>query len=529
MLRKMMIGLLASCFLIGSIQAAGAESGSSPVTPSITYTVEQKAPDELFKRNEYKSYPGPIDGLLSKSDSWTGFFRQEGRDIIVDLGVGRVLSEVSLEFQQNKSAGIVLPKYMEVTVSADGHKWNKLGEVKSPVLSSDPNVLTRQYGLTFKPMYTRYVKLHFPVDVWVFARKLVLKEEPISALVEPTVLGHASKHGTPEQGYMKIEGIDDLALIYTGGHGDKGIWKKEDFLPMTAYMDRQGNIQDQLFDSFLFLPYPNLTNSKEEWIMYLEDLFKKGQQLDALNEAGKSIADKLSAKPKVVLSLPYPHPKQEQFGLLVDPTNTLIFSHTRVAPEDAAKNRASAIQWYYSELMKEWEEAAFSHLDLAGIYWYQETMDYTIPYEKELVQLAASMVHEDGHKFFWIPYFGSHGYEHWSNYGFDYVFLQPNFYAKDTPPANRMENIAEIANKHHLAVELELDDNILLNRYYYDLFYQQLNKGAEYQLHTQASNAYYLGGAKVLVQASRSNQPLARQIYDDMYQWINGTYQAKKQ
>lgn len=530
MLRKVILGLLASCFLIGSGQAAEMNPATTSSAPPITYTVEQDAPDEMFQRNEYKMYPGPIDGLLSKSDTWTGFFRQEGREISVDLGQSRILSEVSIEFNQNKGSGIVLPKYLDVNVSADGQKWNKLGQVKPHVLSSEPGALTRRYSLTFLPTYTRYVKLHFPVDVWVFARKLSFKEEPLTALVKPAILGHAKETPATDQGYLKLEGLHDLALIYTGGHGEKGIWKKDDFVPMAGYVDPQGKIQGNMFDSFLFLPYPNLTNTKEEWNFYLEDLFKQGQQLDALNEASKWIAEQNPAvlvKPKVILTLPYPHPSQDSFGLLEDPTNALIFNHNKVASEDAVKNRAAAVQWYYQELMKKWEQASFSHLDFAGIYWYQETIDNTIPYEKELVQLVANMVHKDGHKFFWIPYFGSHGYEHWSTYGFDYVFLQPNFYAQETPPANRMENITQIAKKHGLGIEIELDDKILLNRYYYDLFYEQLDKGAQFRINTEASNAYYLGGSKVLVQASKSTQPLARQIYDNMYHWINGSYKSK--
>lgn len=526
MLRKFIVGCLVLGLLLGTFQAKEAQA----TNPTITYTIQQAEPDEMFKQTEYKMYPGPIDGLLSNSDSWTGFFRQEGREIKIDLGKNRPLSEVSLEFNQNKGAGIVLPKYLNVTVSADGQKWYKLGLVKPYILSSESSVINRRYSLTFNPTYMRYVKLEFPVDVWVFARKLILKEETGSTLSNPTVLGHALDLPIVDQGYMKIEGMDDLALVYTGGHGSKGIWRKEDFIPMTAYVDRQGKIQGRMFDAFLFLPYPNLMNTKKEWETYLDDLFKKGQQLDALNDASKFVTDKepaLGSKPKVFLTLPYPDPKQEQFGQIDDSEAALNFSHASVALEAAVKDRATAVKWYYQELMRKWEEASFSHLELAGIYWFQETMDDRIPYEKELVQLAANLVHKGGHKFMWIPYFGSHGYEHWSTYGFDYVFLQPNFYAKDTPPAKRMENIARIAQKNHLGIELEMDDNILLNRYYYDLFYEQLNKGAEFNLHIHASNAYYLGGSKVLVQASKSSQPLARQIYDDMYRWINGTYQRK--
>ncbi|MEW9125259.1 MAG: DUF4855 domain-containing protein, partial [Thermotaleaceae bacterium] len=441
---------------------------------SITYKVEQYAPDAGFQRTEYKSYPGAVEGLLSKSESWTGFFRQDGRDIIIDLGERKSIEEVSLEFQQNKGSGILLPKFMEASTSIDGEKWYRLGRVGHMVSSADTAIQSRRLQLSFKPIEAKYVKLSFPVDVWVFARNLMIKEvdKDSPPVQSPVILTHDQGLRSRQEKYLKIPEIDDILLIYTGAHEDLGIWKKEDFLPLLSYIDQRGNIQDSMFDTFLFLPFPEVQSTEKSWNDYLQDLFKEGQQLDGLNQASQMLQQKyphLDIKPKVLLTIPYPEPKQEAFS------ENVSFSAEKVGNREALANRQKAIANYLDELLKAWEGAQLQGIELSGIYWYKETMDATIPDEERLVRYGADLVHQRGHKFYWIPYFGSRGYENWKDYGFDYVILQPNFYAKEDPPEERMDNVAALARKYHLGVELELDDKVLYNRFYYDLFYQQLN------------------------------------------------------
>lgn len=491
---------------------------------SLTYTIEQHSPDAGFQRMEYKSYPGPVEGLLSDSEAWTGFFRQDGRDITIDLGKTKRVSEISLEFQQNKLSGIILPKFMEASVSLDGEKWNHLGRAGHLVPAGDEMEQTRTLMLTLPAMEARYVKLSFPVDVWVFARKLSIKEENGESLSEqPIILDHAHEFGQQKESYLKIPQVDDILLIYSGAHGDLGTWSKEDFSPLVTYVDQERNVQDTLFDTFLFLPFPEVESTKVSWQDYMNGLFQQGEQLDALNELSQTLQQTypdLNVRPKVLLTLPYPDAKQEEFA------KKISFSAEDVGHRQAIENRQRAVADYFHTLMSMWEEAQFEALDLAGIYWYKETMDASIPDEARLVRYAAELVHSKGQKFYWIPYFGSKGYENWMDYGFDYCLLQPNFYAKEDPPEERMDNVAELARKYHLGVELEIDDKVLYNRFYYDLFYKQLGKAEELGINEKATNAYYMG-TKSLLNASKSSIDPVRQIYDDIYLWIKGTYRPK--
>jgi len=153
-------------------------------------------------------------------------------------------------------------------------------------------------------------------------------------------------------------------------------------------------------------------------------------------------------------------------------------------------------------------------------------MDPTTPGDVDLVRDTARLVRNNGLKFFWIPFFGAHGYDDWRAYGFNHAFLQPNYYAANVPPDERMDNAAELAKRYNLGLEIECDEGILFSgSEYYNLFYKQLNKAKQLNLDKEMSFAYY-AGSKILVRAWRSNNYKIRSIYEDMYKWLNGTYQA---
>lgn len=492
-------------------------------TPKPSYKITPHAADQAFLQHEYKTYPGPIEGLLSASPTWTGFFRQKGRDIHIDFGNQNNLNGLSIEFRHEALKGILLPEYMDASISIDGQRWSRLGRVDILSPSDDKLIHTRTLSLVFPPISTRYVKLSFPVEQWAFARRLSFQMEKSPSLVRPTLPSHFEPQDKADSGFLNIQGIHDVALIYTGDHGHAGKWSKEDFMPMLAYLDPQGQFRDQMFDTFLFLPYPTLTKNWKDWKAYLDDLFASEQQLHALNEASKS----LNKRTKVILTLAYPVPHQQAWDPLSPTQSLLSFPFTKEGKEERWKSRQSAMETYFEQVWTKWNQAHFSHLELVGFYWLPETIDPNLPQEVELVQSAAQLLQQKRLKFFWIPYFGSSGYDQWKTYGFDYVMLQPNYYATLTPAEDRMENAARIAKEFHLGMELELDERILNNRYYYDLFYKQLNQAKALGLDQAITYAYYLGGRKTVVQAAKSPIPQARQIYDDLYKWMKGDYSSK--
>jgi len=484
-------------------------SGNTPETDlEITYSVTQQSPDTAFQKTEYKTHPGPADGLASKSDTWTGFLRQQGRDITVDLKTARVVTKISMEFMQNSESGIYLPGYMKCEASYDGLSWYHLGYVYHQFSPSETGEKGVNLTISFPPVTARYVKVSFPVDIWVFARHLSVKGGAVGP--SPVILAPAGQKADYNWNYLQVPDINDILLLYTGNNSDHQNLTMSDFSPLVGYQDNNGEIQGKMFDTMLFLPYYGLPSTRDSWAAYIEDLFAPGKQLAALEEAVEKMnqLSGMQVREKVILSIPYPGVKPEGFAA------------------SAGGERLAAVQWYYGEIMGRWKGAGFKNLDLAGIYWYGEAIENNNADEKELVRNTAKLVKGDSQKFFWIPYFGTKGYENWISYGFSHVFLQPNYFAQDSPPEDRMERAAELARRYCLGIEIELEENVLYDQAYYNLFYNQLKKGHQLGFDGPMTNAYYAGNIKkTLVPAARSNVPEIRAIYDDLYRWISGTYQ----
>lgn len=476
----------------------------------IDYTVSQHSPDPGFQSTEYKSYSGPVEGITSKSDAWTGFLRQQGRDIVVDLKKLNTLSGLSLEFKQDANSGVYVPKTLTASVSADGVSWYQLGQVYHGIDSSDKTVQNLNLSLNFPSVTTRYVKLTFPVDVWVLARHLTVKgglQAEAPAVLAPAVKSTGADNGNT---YLQNTDFKDIFLVYTGDKTPQQTLNSDDFMPLVAYVDQQGQVKGRMFDTMLFLPYNGMPCTKDSWTAYMEDLFVPGQQLYALEETMSKLNQKTGVqdKEKVVLALPYPDSKQMDFGDL----------------EQTAKGRFDAVQWYYGELMNKWNSAGFKNLTLSGIYWYGETINKNIAGEEELVKNVGQMVRGNGQNFVWIPSYGAMGLSEWKSYGFTHVYLQPNYYGNQDAPADRMDKAAEQAKKYSTGIEVELDNRVLTTRYYYDLFYNELNKGHQLGFDQNVSNAYYVGLKKTVLDSVSSGTPQIRSIYDDLYRWISGTF-----
>lgn len=514
-----------------TVEVSKPDTGQAPLIPShdagkdltLNYQVIQHSPDTSFQATEYKNYSGPVDGLTSKSDVWTGFLRQDGRDIVIDMGRLQTVSSLSLEFKQDASQGIYFPEYLKVSVSADGVSWYQLGEVLHGIdpLEKSGNMFL---SLSFPPFATRYLTISFPVDIYVFARHLsvrggIMPEKPvILALVNNGVISPGS--------YLRDPILQDILLVFTGDKTDLKNLTVDEFVPLVAYVDSRGQIKGRMFDTIQFMPYTGIPCTKAAWDSYLEDLFTPGQQLQALDDAMEMFNAEVFGveRQKVILTLPYPDSKQEEFGILDSGGTSLSFSKNKVGSQQANKNRLQAVKWYYSQLMKKWNQAGFANLSLAGIYWYKESIDPTVEGEAELVKDVSQLVRGYGHNFVWIPYFGAPGIEDWKTLGFTHAFLQPNYYATQDPPEDRMGRAAEVAKRHGMGIELEFDNRVLTSRYYYDLFYKEMNQAARLEMDGNTSNAYYVGFAQTLLDAKNSKVSLIRRVYDDVYRWINEEY-----
>ncbi|RKD25617.1 hypothetical protein BEP19_01350 [Ammoniphilus oxalaticus] len=510
--------MLAVILLTVMLPITGAQASASPESTlenfayGSTYTVKADLPNATFSELEYKTYSGPVEGLVSNAPTWTGFARQDGREVVVDLGKLKTIEQVSLEFRQDPAQAIMLPPYLKVDVSQDGQNWSALGQMHHAV--SPEETVERTFQFVFAPLQARYVKMYFPVDIWTFARNLKVLGDPTAQESGPVVLEPSKDDQASVGSYMNLPNNQDILLIYTGAHEEKGIWNKDEFKSVVAYM-KDGSAQDTMFDTMLFLPYEAVESTEAAWTAYIDDLFQDKTQLGALNQAASEVHRNRDFKQKVILSIPFPDATKPDFWLEEGKEGI-----------DTVDGQKKAIKWYLDTLMAKWHAANYEHLELSGIYWWKEKIEMQHTDEEALVKHTASLVHRHQQPFFWIPYYGAKGYSEWKELGFDHVIIQPNFYAKEVPKDDRMPDVANLARKFEMGVEVEIDEWVLVSRYHYDAFYNQLNKGHELGFDGEVTNAYYAGN-KTIHTLANSDIPMLRKVYDDLYRWIKGNYQPK--
>ncbi|MGE5701012.1 MAG: DUF4855 domain-containing protein [Clostridia bacterium] len=511
-----------------------AEKGLTNFGPDSFTSIRTSGPTDTYFTDMEKAYPGPVGGLIKPSEAWTGYFRQLGREVTVALPESKRISNVLLTFRQERKQGIELPPSMEVELSQDGKVWWHAGKVSHDILPSDMTPRVHTMMVSLPPMQAAYVRVKFPVKVIVFARNLQIWGTDITG------------NGTAEQGYVPIffapaksresltdqkagDRLQNMLLAYSGAYANRGMWTKDDFLPFVGYIAPDGKVLDQMFDSILFLPYPNLPTTKAGWEFYLNDLYRPGRQLDALNEAMREYNKRRGTlynnptKEKVVLTLPYPAPAQTNFGQVYEDYAPFSFATSSVGEERAFKFRKMALEWYFAELLKRWNNAEYQYLQLEGIYWFHEFVDDGAPRERELIREASSMVHEKALRFYWIPYYGAAGQTEWKKLGFDYAFLQPNFYSDKDIPVDRIEGALALANQYGMGIEVEGDERMVRDMRFYRTYYNQLIAGHKLGIDKDKVHAYYYG-SKSLLEAYNSKSPQGRAVYDDTYKWIRGKF-----
>ncbi|WP_170270173.1 DUF4855 domain-containing protein [Heliorestis acidaminivorans] len=475
--------------------------------------------DPSYIELEKKSYPGPDEGLLSYSPKWTGFYRQQSRAVTVDLGAIQKVSRFSMQFLGDSDQAITLPQEWTVEISQDGRYWNYVGKVlKGPEESGQQGPQVKTYSLTTIPVDAQYLRFSFPVDVWTFGRWLRV-EGPVqaeedsssasSALVTLVPRGALSVNAlVGDQKPLPLPTVDekeplektsspiaDLLLIYTGPH-QQSEWRSQDFLPMIAYRDLHGDFVDTFFDGMLFLPYISLPSYEASWHSYLDNLFAEDRQLKALNDAvaqWQAIVGANQGTYPVVIALPYPERVQGQWKSLDE--------------------RRDAIYWYKELLQEKWSESQLDNLELIGLYWEGEAI-----YDSEdasLVQEMAQQLEEENLLFYWIPYYEAPGLKNWRSYGFDQVFLQPNYYFDLNTTTRRLDNARQIADNLGIGLEIEGDERFMNYADFQDRYLDQLALPRD----SSISYAYYFG-SKNLLRAMYSGNSDVHRIYHQTYQWI---------
>ncbi|MDD4158988.1 MAG: DUF4855 domain-containing protein [Proteiniphilum sp.] len=298
----------------------------------------------------------------------------------------------------------------------------------------------------------------------------------------------------PQKHYHEVP--KHLALIYDGGAHRSIRWNAEHFAPYVS--TRINGAENWLFDGFLFLEikdgkgrgfasgYEKLPARKTEWENLLNNYFKEGNAIHALNEQIGNIRKesgnhKKFTKRKIVLSLPEPIPGQVDWGMLEE--RPLRFSNQ--------KDRLEACKWYINYAEKLFQKANFENVELVGFYWLAEEATNS----RDLAKDVANYVYSKQYDFYWIPYFTADGYSEWKKLGFNVVYYQPNYFFNESVPYERLQETCDRAQKFQMNLEIEFDERALKNnkdwgyrlKDYLDVFEQN-------GVFDSLNVAYYQGG-----------------------------------
>ncbi|MBQ3934664.1 MAG: DUF4855 domain-containing protein [Clostridia bacterium] len=348
-----------------------------------------------------------------------------------------------------------------------------------------------------------------------------------AVLLVPAVLPPASADA-PFPSPDLLDGIRNINLTYTFAtqSSNYGRHTKETLLHDVGYYDQSGKLKDTFFDAYLFLPCVTYGPSggtmyessnpavASDWIAYLNDLFRGGYNVSALDAAAAEVGKGLGKpdyKVKVFFTILFPHDGFRSFGSL-DGVKSLDFS--------VQKDRAAAVDWLMDEEIRRFEEGNYAHLELAGFYWFEEFLTYAFENELSLVRHFTGRVRDKGYKSIWIPYYQAIGFDQWKKFGFDVCCMQPNLMWQQTPDPQRMSRAISHCRTYGMSMEMELDNDVMTSKY--NRFLAYLRGGVSSGVNLSINMYYQNSAPDVLYWAKRSTDPQARSVYDLTYRYAKG-------
>ncbi len=461
------------------------------------------------------------------------FSSGERRNIIYDLTHISAVDKFTASFTNVTDWSVYAPKCVSVTISPDGKNWYKAGEI-NPTEGDIQAKAAGQLLLTQK-LKARYVVFSFDVNVWagidelqVFGTQSIADaQSPTTGLVEDDILPNNRIRPSEDL----LGGAKDLCLIYHhNGYTSNTV---DYFKPYLAYLDKNGNPTDIMFDSFLFLYTTGAMPSggtidkgtiMSDWQWCIDDIFAQDQNLSALEKAAGEIKATLGLPEdftyKVCLTIYNPTTEITDFGDVDGDGISENFTNYQ--------DRLKAIQWYIDQCEKRYNDANFKNIELVGYYWWDEYVKQIDPNGEEIIKDTADMVHETGKDFIWIPWFVAAGYNKWESLGFDVACMQPNYVFNTTAPYSNLPNCEMYTKMYGMGVEMEIWEGSLTDKEFYSRYMSYIAVGAEKGYMNDTICMYYQSMG-VFGAAAGSKSLMGRNVYDATYHFIKGDIEDKPQ
>lgn len=322
----------------------------------------------------------------------------------------------------------------------------------------------------------------------------------------------SGKSKAPKYGKTNIA---DLVLIYHGAGHRSMEWNKEQFTPYVVHQDSQGK-REWLFDGFLFTEFVDgkghhfahgngstVLARRQEWEWLMERQFEKDKGFSALDQCIGQQIKEMGNPPfrhKVVVVIPVPEKGQKDWGNL---GHLMDFS--------MQEDRIEACKWYIDRFLERYKKEGYQHFNLEGFYWVCEKDSL---YRDILVQVG-DYIRSKNLKLYWIPYWTAIGFDNWKTDKFDFAYLQPNYFFKNSVNYERLDAVCAFAKGTNMGLEMEFDERVLADseECKRDRLISYIKAFEEHEVFKEASVAYYQGNGAIY-ELSRSKNPLDKELME---------------
>ena len=494
------------------------------------------------------------DGVCGDPSDWYGgawahFYRGFGRVIKFDLGEAHAVCGFETAFIHERAAGIYCPEEIKLYLSEDGEDYYEACAAGTPCPASFTGRVRAVYSAApAQAVNARFACFVFPVEINVFCDEIKLFEAEEGAPAVPAgSCGSRYSPDFPNRYELRdsLGGVYDMPLMYFGYWPENervAKPKKADMLPYVAYIGRDGEIKDSMFDSMLMLPVQGRCPSGgslsphgepsllSDWEYVTDILFEKDCCLHALDEAVAEMKKALSLPDgyrfTVYLNAPTPKISRAAFG---DVDGDGI--EEKLLDDDDCVRAYTA---YIDGVTRRFAASGMENIKIGGWFWTNEHMgrDYR-DNEFEFAQRCTETIRSRGYKCLMIPYFSAAGADRAKSAGFDCVTMQPGLSFNETlqrDPKGVFEDFTALCRKYGFGVELEIHHGAKdvahpeTAKKYKDLYLYYLRACIENGMMTETVHTYYqAAGPGVFYDCAVSEDDGLREIYDLTYKFIKGT------
>ena len=509
-MRKFSLFLLSLILVFSAFASVIASAdGDELLSLEKEYTVEYAAKiDNVYPKKAYKESDKFTDGVTARPDpndgAWLELYRGCEVSVTIDLGEVMSVRSASVGELQKRQWGIYCSRELSLSLSENGEDFGTVAKIKDYESCTSNNTERKEFVLEADKSYkARYVKVTFSSDVITYV-------DEISVFGKKDTSGETVKidEKVADKGFAKaIDGIRSVCLMYTAANYDTTTT-----LPYVAYVDNNGNPKAKMFDALLYLAITKTS---------YEDGFMRPDEMKAFVDDALSPAKNIGALNTVVSDLKEQgiFEKDEKYPIFLSVPYVGIYAGC-----DTLEKREAVIKDYVDYAIKQFKNSGYDNLELKGLYWFGETVEYgKSSYEEDLIRYFNDYTHSLGYKTIWIPYYGAAGINKVDSLGFDAACLQSGYaFGKDGETGiakqGSCDDAAAAAKKFGLGLEFEVDHNadsyyVKFADYVHVAYQQGLMDGGMMMMYQSGHSLYYAATGKA-----------DRKVYDLTYEYCSGEY-----